>query len=251
MKASTLQEVRKEYQRIEEEHKTLLSYKKELIELSEDEKVKRFLELSDLVDRDYTGPSKETMIMSAYQGVPEAFGEQNTDSNFIMVYMGSYINNVEDQKDYMTYERDPDTNYKSYMDLETTEWYNIDKDECLEFEKEHLTLYLPITDYTAEEYSKKYFELQKWFKVQLIHRSQSDVIEELIEKYERKYKDIYPSFHKIDTIASFTSLLGNPINLPIEEYVKKHPKDGFIENYCLSNEELMRVRLYRRQNKVD
>lgn len=239
MKESTLQEVRDEYNRIKNKKETLTSYKNELAELTNDEKVKRFLELSELVDKDYTGPSEETIIMRAYQGVPEAFGEQSINSNYIMVFMGSYIKNSSEEQnnDYMTYERDPDTSYKSYMDLETTEWYNIDKDKCLEFETEYLTVYLPISEYTAEEYYKKYFELQKWFRTQLIHRCQPDVIKELQEKYEREYKNIYPYFHRIDTIT----------DLPIDEYIKKHPEDGFIENFCLSKEEYMRVKLYRKQ----
>lgn len=237
MKESTLKEVRNEYNKIKKEKETLISYKNELVELTNDEKVRRFLELSKLVDSDYVGPSEETMIFRAYQGVPKAFGENTINSNHIMVFMGSYINNEEQNDDYMTYERDPDTSYKSYMDLETTESYNINKDRCLEFETEYLTIYLPISEYTAEEYYKEYIELQKWFKMQLIHHSQSDVIKELQEKYERKYKNIYPYFHRIDTIT----------DLPIEEYIKRHPADGFVENICLSNEEYMRVKLYRKQ----
>ena len=179
------------------------------------------------------------MALRAYQAVPEVFEEHTINSNYIMVFMGSYIkkSSEEQEDDYMTYERDPDTSYKSYMDLETTEWYNIDKDKCLEFEKEYLTVYLPISEYTEEEYYKKYIKLKKWFRTQLIHRSQSDVIKELQEKYEIKYKNLYPYFHRIDTIT----------DLPIEEYVKRHPADGFVENYCLSNEEHMRVKLYRKQ----
>ncbi len=239
MKESALKEVRDEYNRITKEREKLISYKNELLELTKDEKVKRFLKLSKLVDKDYVGPSEETMIMMAYQGVPEAFGEQNINSNHIMIFMGSYIKNDsgEQNDDYMTYERDPDTSYRSYMDLETTERYTIDKDECLEFETEYLTLYLPISEYTEEEYYKKYIELQKWFKTQLIYHSQPDVIKELKEKYERKYKEIYPNFHRIDTIA----------HLPIEDYIKTHPIDGFVENCCLDHEEFMRVKLYRKQ----
>lgn len=177
--------------------------------------------------------------MKTYQEISESFEEKNVNSNNIMVYMGSYIANhsEEENNDYITYESDPDTSYKLYMDLETMECYKIDKDTCLEFELKYLTLYLPVSEYTADEYYKKYFELQQWFNEQLIHRSQSDVIKEIQEKYERKYKKLYPSFHRIDMITG----------LPIEGYVQTHSADGFIENYCLSDEEYKRVRLYRKQ----
>ncbi len=239
MKESTLEEIREEYNRIKTEKETLLSYRNELKKLANDKNVKRFLELSKLVDQDYVGPSEETIIRNAYNGFPDAFGNQNRNSNYIMVFMGSYIENDsnEQKDDYVTYERDPETSYKSFIDLETEEWTNIDRDKCLEFENEHLTLYLPISEYTEKEYYHKYIELHKWFRTQLIHRSQSDVIKELQEKYEKKYKNLYPYFQKIDTIA----------NLPIEDYIKTHPADGFIENHCLDQEELMRVKLYRKQ----
>lgn len=191
MKDSTLKEVREEYNRIRKEKETLLSHKHELTELMQNEKVKRFFELSELVDRDYSGPSEETMIMMAYQSVPEAFGKQNINSNHIMVYMGSYIakNSKKQNNDCITYDGDPDTSYKSYMDLETTEWYCIDKDKCLEFEKEYIALYLPISEYTVKEYSQKYIKLQKWFRTQLINRSQSDVIGELQENYCQSHEE--------------------------------------------------------------
>lgn len=237
MKETTLREIRVKYNRIKKEKETLISYRNELLELANDEKVKRFFELSRLVDRDYVGPSEEAMIMKAYQGVPEAFEEKTINSNHIMIFMGSYIKNGsgEQKNDYITYERNPDTSYRLYIDLETTECYNIDKDKCLEFETEYLTLYLPISEYTAEEYYKKYIELQKWFRTQLIHRSQYDVIKGLQKKYERKSKKIYSYFHRIDKIA----------NMSIEDYVKMYPAYGL--NYCLSKEEAMRVELYRKQ----
>ena len=238
MKESALKKVRVEYNRIKKEKETLISHRNELLELTMDEKVKRFLELSKLVDKDYVGPSEETMIMMAYQGVPEAFGEQNINSNHIMIFMGSYIKNDsgEQNDDYMTYETNPDTSYRSYMDLETEQWYDIDKEKLLEFENQYLTLYLPVSKYTKEEYSKKYIELQKWFKIQIIHRSQSDVIKELQKKYEQQYKNLHLTTHiKIDKIR-------------IEEHIKQHPEDGYIEKFCLSQEEEKIVKLYRRQN---
>ena len=219
MKEATLKKVRDEYHRIKAENEILKSYKNELQELFKDEKVERFLELSKLVDKDYIEPSLETMIMTAYQKVPETLGKQNINSNHIMIFMGSYIrsNSKEPCVNYMTYERDPDTNYRLYRDLETREWHGIDKGKCLEFETKYLTLYLPISEYTEEEYCKKYMELQRWFK----------------------HKSLYPYFQRIDTIAK----------LPIDDYIETYPKDGFIENFCLSQEEAMRVKLYRKQKK--
>lgn len=239
MNISVLKELREAYTKIKKEKETLLSYKKELEELSQDEKVQRFLELLRFVDEDYMGPSEEEMILRAYQSVTGAMDVKAIDSNQIMVYMGSYIKDSSKRDSYgeLTYERDPDTSYKAYMDLETTEEYYIDRDKCLDFENEYLILYLPISEYTEKEYYQKYCKLQKWFRMELINRSQSDIILELQEKYEREHSTLYPSFHKMDTV----------FNLPIQEYVKTHHEEGFIENNCLSKEEYMCVKLYRKK----
>ena len=93
MKKSTLKEVREEYNRIKKEKENLISYRNELIELAENEKVKRFLELTELVDKDYIGLSEEVMIMMAYQKASEVFVEEDVNSNHIMIFMGSYIKN--------------------------------------------------------------------------------------------------------------------------------------------------------------
>lgn len=235
MNEKAIQQARQRYNDIKTENDTLLSYKDELLKLSETKDVKRFLELSRLVAMDYSGLSEEIIARNAYENIPSV---KNIDSNQIMVYMGSYITNNlgENKAAAITYERDPNTSYKSYMDLETTETYNIDKEKCSDFELESLALYLPISEYSKEEYYKKYCELQDWFKAQLLHRSQPNVIEELQKKYSKE-KVLCSSFHKIDTITG----------LPIDEYIKAHPEDGFVENFSLSREEYMRVKLYRKQ----
>lgn len=232
MRNDELKKVREEYTRLK--NKTLLSYKSELLKLSKDQKVKRYIELSQLIDQ-YKEPSEVQVIFETYQNFPELFQEQALHSSHIMIYMGSYIK--KDHTTYLTYERDPDTSYKSYKDLETTKVYHISKDECINFETEYLALYLPISEYSEEEYLERYLELQRWFKMQIIHASLSDVIDEMRKKYSRKYIELYPSFEKIETIGQ----------LPIAEYVKNYPTEGFIETYCLSKEESMRVKLYRKQ----
>ena len=66
MKESTLAKVREEYKKVVNETNQLLSYKQELKSLEQDENVKRYLELLELVDRDYEAPSIEKMIAAAY-----------------------------------------------------------------------------------------------------------------------------------------------------------------------------------------
>ncbi len=243
MKEEAINRIREHYQQIKNVYEWQMSLKKELLELKEDSKVKRYLELLSSIDEEtikaviFKYTAEEQLINIAYERLPRVFSENMTDSNKIMVYMGSYIIDIATKEPYITYERDPKTSYKSYKDLETTKIYNIDKDKCLKFEEKCLTLYLPISEYSQEEYYQRYINLQNWFKARLLYHSQSDVIEEMKKLYAREYSRLYPAFHSITKVA----------DLPIDEYVTSHPAEGFIENMCLSKEEYMTVKLYIKQ----
>ena len=171
-----------------------------------------------------------------YQGYLNYLKNKTNDSNNIMIFMGSYIINKKEQHDYLTYERNPKADYRLYLDLETENLICVAKKEIAQFEASFITLYLPIFEYSKEEYLKKYNELKKWYNYQILYRFPKDVIKELQKKYERKYKNIYPLTQQIDTIN----------NLPIDQHLQQYSKDGFIEEYCLSPEEKMVIKLYRR-----
>ena len=130
MKESTLAKVREEYKNMVKETNQLLSYKKELmsleqdenVKLEQDENVKRYLELLELVDRDYETPSSEKMIAAAYLNA----NIENSDSNHIMVYVGTYHRDTDMYRDNDTIiQDDSKASYKAYLDLETQEAYNI------------------------------------------------------------------------------------------------------------------------------
>ena len=127
--------------------------------------------------------------------------KESITSHHLMVFMGSfYTNNLEVNNDFITYERNPKANYRLYMDLETEDIIKVLKDNILKFEEENITLYLPILKYSKEEYCKSFKKLQNWFKEQIVNHPLEDVIKEIKSKYERKFKNIYPTFEQIDTI---------------------------------------------------
>lgn len=157
MKESDLVKVREEYKNMVKETNQLLSYKKELMSLEQDANVKRYLELLELVDRDYEIPSSEKMIAAAYLNA----NIENSDSNHIMVYVGTYHRDTDMYRDNDTIiQDDSKASYKAYLDLETQEAYNIAIEEVAEFEQEHLTIYLPVEGFSQNDYMEKYFELQ-------------------------------------------------------------------------------------------
>ena len=187
MKESTLAKVREEYKNMVKETNQLLSYKKELMSLEQDENVKRYLELLELVDRDYETPSSEKVIAAAYLNA----NIENSDSNHIMVYVGTYHRDTDMYRDNDTIiQDDSKASYKAYLDLETQEAYNIAIEKVREFEQEHLTIYFPVEGFSQNDYMKKYFELQTWFRKQLMTRSQKEVIEELQENMDIKYQEL-------------------------------------------------------------
>lgn len=220
-----IEQVRSEYNKIRQE--TLFLYGKEIGELMADEKVRRYIELSKLIES-ISETSQENLVSEEFPTDLEA-------SRPIMIFMGSYIVG-EDGLSYLTYERDPETTFKLYRDLETAKWYQIPKAKCSEFDTQCLALYLPICEYSVREYCQKCLDFQQFFKEELYSHPIEEILNNLEKAFSHKYSD-NPDFQRIDEIAE----------IPIAEYVERHPSNGVIECFCISAEERMRVRLYRKQ----
>lgn len=248
MKESDLAKVRKEYKKVVKETERLISYKRELKSLEQDENVKRYLELLELVDRDYEAPSSKEMITAAYQNA-NISGMLDGDSNHIMVYVGSYLRNNDMYHDNDTITQDDSkANYKAYLDLETQEAYNIAIEEVSEFEKEHLTIYLPVEGHSRNDYMRKYFELQTWFCKQLMTNSQQEVIEKLQENMDIKYQKLSLACQSNPALQSQVGKLAKSVSFDVEHFVTTHPEDGFFEEFCLSLENRAKVKQYRKNH---
>ena len=245
MKESTLAKVREEYKNMVKETSQLLSYKKELMSLEQDENVKRYLELLELVDRDYETPSSEKVIAAAYLNA----NIENSDSNHIMVYVGTYHRDTDMYRDNDTIiQDDSKASYKAYLDLETQEAYNIAIEKVREFEQEHLTIYFPVEGFSQNDYMKKYFELQTWFRKQLMTRSQKEVIEELQENMDIKYQELSSICQNNPTLQLQIGKPARPTSFDVEHFAITHPEDGFLEEFCLSPENRAKVKKYRNKH---
>ena len=245
MKESTLAKVREEYKNMVKETSKLLSYKKELMSLEQDENVKRYLELLELVDRDYETPSSEKVIAAAYLNA----NIENSDSNHIMVYVGTYHRDTDMYRDNDTIiQDDSKASYKAYLDLETQEAYNIAIEKVREFEQEHLTIYFPVEGFSQNDYMKKYFELQTWFRKQLMTRSQKEVIEELQENMDIKYQELSSICQNNPTLQLQIGKPARPTSFDVEHFAITHPEDGFLEEFCLSPENRAKVKKYRNKH---
>ena len=245
MKESDLVKVREEYKNMVKETNQLLSYKKELMSLEQDENVKRYLELLELVDRDYEAPSIEKMIAAAYLNA----NIENSDSNHIMVYVGTYHRDTDMYRDNDTIiQDDSKASYKAYLDLETQEAYNIAIEEVAEFEQEHLTIYLPVEGFSQNDYMKKYFELQAWFRKQLMTRSQKEVIGKLQESMNIKYQKLSSVCQNNQALQLEVGKPAKPVSFDVDQFVTTHPEDGFLEEFCLSHENKAKVKKYRNKH---
>ena len=242
MKESTLVNVREEYKKVVNETNQLLSYKQELKSLEQDENVKRYLELLELVDRDYEAPSIEKMIAAAYLNAKI----QDSDSNHIMVYVGTYHRDTDMYQDNDTITQDDSkASYKAYLDLETQAAYNIAIEEVAEFEKEHLTIYLPVEGVSQNDYMAKYFELQTWFRKQLMTHSQKEVIGKLQENMNIKYQKLSSACQNNPTLQLQVGKPAKPVSFDVDQFVTTHPENGFLEEFCLSHENKAKVKQYR------
>ena len=245
MKESTLAKVREEYKNMVKETNQLLSYKKELMSLEQDENVKRYLELLELVDRDYEAPSSEKMIAAAYLNAKI----QDSDSNHIMVYVGTYHRDTDMYQDNDTITQDDSkASYKAYLDLETQAAYNIAIEEVAEFEKEHLTIYLPVEGVSQNDYMRKYFELQTWFRKQLMTHSQKEVIGKLQENMNIKYQKLSLACQNNPTLQLQVGKPAKPVSFDVDQFVTTHPENGFLEEFCLSPENRAKVKQYRNKH---
>ena len=245
MKESTLANVREEYKKVVNETNQLLSYKQELKSLEQDENVKRYLELLELVDRDYEAPSIEKMIASAYLNA----NIENSDSNHIMVYVGTYHRDTDMYRDNDTITQDDSkASYKAYLDLETQAAYNIAIEEVAEFEKEHLTIYLPVEGVSQNDYMAKYFELQIWFRKQLMTHSQKEVIGKLQENMDIKYQKLSSACQNNPTLQLQVGKPAKPVSFDVDQFVTTYPEAGFLEEFCLSPENRAKVKQYRNKH---
>lgn len=213
--------------------------------LEQDENVKRYLELLELVDRDYETPSSEKVIAAAYLNA----NIENSDSNHIMVYVGTYHRDTDMYRDNDTIiQDDSKASYKAYLDLETQEAYNIAIEKVREFEQEHLTIYFPVEGFSQNDYMKKYFELQTWFRKQLMTRSQKEVIEELQENMDIKYQELSSICQNNPTLQLQIGKPARPTSFDVEHFAITHPEDGFLEEFCLSPENRAKVKKYRNKH---
>ena len=244
MKDSDLETVRKKYFRIKKKQEKTKKIKQELLELKKDENVKRYIQLSETLKTRHTNLSEKEIIIQSYQDIHI----ENQDSNHILVFMGSHEGN-DPVTSSITYDGDPNTTYKAYLDLETEEAYNIPIANCEEFEKEHLVLYFPVCDYCYLEYEAGYSKLLRWFRAELMVRSQQDIILELQQSSRVQYDKLYSECHKLSPKQLDTNGNVKIIDMPIDEFVKRHPENGFVEKFCLSDEEKRRVKLYRTKMK--
>lgn len=245
MKESDLVKVREEYKNMVKETNQLLSYKKELMSLEQDENVKRYLELLELVDRDYEAPSSDEMIAAAYLNA----NIENSDSNHIMVYVGSYLRDSDMYHDNDTITQDDSkASYKAYLDLETQEAYHIAIEEVAEFEQEHLTIYLPVEGHSQNDYTRKYFELQTWFRKQLMTHSQQEVIEKLQENMDIKYQKLSSVCQNNPVLQLQVGKPAKSVSFDVEHFAATHPEDGFLEEFGLSPENRAKVKQYRKEH---
>ena len=236
-----LEQYRKEYNTLKQEKEALIKAQEELKELLEDENVQRYIELADLVDLEYKPEDDYKLAEKAYSI------SKNNDTNKIMVYMGSYIWNRDAE---ITYEDNPNATYKAYMDLESLDAYNITLDKVEEFEKNHITIYNPVDMPISHEYSRNFFKIRRWYLMELISKTPYEVINLLkkLVKFEQTKVLTSSDYSQIHLNAE------NPItveNFDPETFVLIYPANGYVEKYCLSNDQQKLVKLCRTLKNED
>lgn len=182
MKIVELENARSKYNKLIKQRQEMLEYKEKLAELRRKHDTRGYFKLLQIIDSNYKAPNECTLIQEAFSEVN--FKENN---NNIMVFVGSYEYYIDEngiKRKRVTNEDNPNASFKAYMNLETGESCCIGLNECEQFERNHLTLYIPVGECSAKEYSYAYFNLRKKYLKDLISYSQSRVIKDLSNKYK-------------------------------------------------------------------
>lgn len=153
--------------------------------------------------------------------------EKIDDQKEIMVYMGSYVRDRSEGKynDYVTYDSDSNITYNSYINLKSNRVYNIDKDEREGFERENIVIKMPVSVNSFDSYLSNYMNLRKWYLGQLEIRKEECITKELTRV------SIYLTCHSY------------------EQKDFKHARNGFIEKFCLSEEDRQVLQLSRKERE--
>lgn len=214
MNNTELEQFRKEYETLKRENEALLEARDELRKLLETEEVKRYIELSDIVEENYEAPSDESLATKVYSNISYSkIKEEN--SNNILIYMGSYL------FEKLTYDSDPDADYKAYMDLETMRAYNIPLENVKTFENAHTIIYIPVTYPNHQEFSRNFFALRNWFLLEILRRPQADVINTITTLKELKFIDSYITEKRYSDIHLKSNKYALMSETQLNEHVRK------------------------------
>ena len=109
---------------------------------------------------------------------------ENETSNKIMLYIGSYTlkDNKLGSREILTYDGNVNAKYKKYIDIETQEIYKVEVSRVKEFEKEYITVDMPVSIYNLQEYLKNYNHIREIFFKKLIYNPQDKVVNKIKNK---------------------------------------------------------------------
>lgn len=161
--------------------------------------------------------------------------KENIKQKEIMIYMGSYVRDRNEGKynNYVTYDEDVNVTYNSYINLKSDRVHNVEKDKCAEFEKEYTIIKMPVSANNFDLYLSNYMYLRTWYLSQLETREEECVTRELTKISKLKYIKLYIACH----------------NYELKARKIQCAKDGFIEKFCLSEEDREILQLSRKENE--
>lgn len=163
MKNEDILKARKKYKKLENEKEQLLILKKEFLELKNNDMVKRYLELKEIINKE---------LLQESQIVRYSFGLVNTkdieSEEKIYIYMGAYKydNAFDSRNDILIDEKDSEfADYLLYMNIDTDfDSVSIKPNQKELFEKKHTVLKFKSTF----NINKKYYDLQQYYFKELL-----------------------------------------------------------------------------------
>lgn len=165
------------YQKLVSKKNKLIKLKEEKERLKQDENVKRYLEVLDILSNTKDSYQYDNTLMDiAISSI------RLTEPSNIYVYIGTYkesyeVDIVHGGSDYIVNYNDPQASYSLYKDIETTEYKHIRINQRKQFEESN-TIIKPKTSLKE----RAYYELRYLYFKEAIENGKETAVEKVLTK---------------------------------------------------------------------
>ena len=133
--------------------------------------------------------SAESRENDLYQAIRDTYIDEE-NSNHILCFVGAFIrtknvinegdtlsyNDNKSYRDTLTYDDNYNYTFRRYIDIETDQIYDVQKDSVKEFEGSHIIIKPKVIMNNLHEYNREFLRIKKQFFKSLVDKPQAEVL---------------------------------------------------------------------------